>query len=295
MKSVVYVLAMGHSGSTLLQRILATAQGAVGIGEAYQLVDARNRLIGQAPDLPCSCGAIARDCPAWGGLIEDLRQRTERTESERYMAVLERFFAGTVGADLIIDTSKALRGLRVIAGLPGIDLRVIHLIRDVRGWLLSSQQSYVRNDVATLSQNVARWGLVKGGGKYLMRCRLADLRRWAKETLDSRDYLRKNGIRSLEVAYEDLCLNTNDTVRRLGEFIGRPVSADLGRVNACLTHDLSGNRMRLNDVDALLYDRRWFHDSGWYLPLLCLPAVSRLNEEILASSARAARESRGKR
>lgn len=95
---VTYILGAGRSGSTVLERLLASAPGVVGVGEVATLW--RRPLT----DLTCSCGAPAPECEFWS----EVRAKAELSDIVlRGLARLE----GTAvrHGKLIFD---ALRGAR---------------------------------------------------------------------------------------------------------------------------------------------------------------------------------------
>jgi hypothetical protein len=68
MKAYVYIACRGHSGSTLLEKLLATAPNAVALGEIAHFSHYFDH-----PEKPCGCGSSVRDCPFWNSVVRDLR------------------------------------------------------------------------------------------------------------------------------------------------------------------------------------------------------------------------------
>lgn len=155
---IIYILGVGRSGSTLLERMLASAPHATGVGEVHVLWRRPLR------DLVCACGAPAPECGFWAeararaGLgapeIAELRDLEWRAVRHRRIAArgfslpalsadpdIARFNAlqtalfGAVaemtGATFIIDSSKAApRAWALAAARP--DMKIIRLTRRAR-------------------------------------------------------------------------------------------------------------------------------------------------------------------
>ncbi len=159
---VLFVGGLGRSGSTLLARMLGTIPGMVSVGELVHLWKRGPR----DGDL-CACGAAFGECEFWtevgrkafGGWdqisIDDVIRAQEAIERDRflpamaltrsgetahrltryaeYLVPLYRAIKDVTGADVIVDTGKHASAAMVLRRIEGIDLRLVHLIRDSRG------------------------------------------------------------------------------------------------------------------------------------------------------------------
>jgi len=159
---VLYIAGLGRSGSTILANTLGQVEGFFSGGELnfiwkHTLIE--NRL--------CGCGKPARECPFWGPVFDEefggqsealaremmrlqcsgARTRhipTMLTEGGRrkIQARLGKFLDNTgrlyrairsvSGSRVIVDTSKEPAYGYALGMVPGIDLRVLHLVRDPR-------------------------------------------------------------------------------------------------------------------------------------------------------------------
>ena len=159
---VLYVAGLGRSGSTILANALGQVEGFFSGGELnfiwkHTLIE--NRL--------CGCGRPARECPFWGPVFEEefggqseaLAHKMMRlqysgartrhipmmlTEGGRrkirgrlgeFLDNTERLYAAiqsVAGSRVIVDTSKEPAYGYALGMVPGIDLRVLHLVRDPR-------------------------------------------------------------------------------------------------------------------------------------------------------------------
>lgn len=152
--ALIYIMGVGRSGSTLLERLLASAPGAAGMGEAHCLW----RL--PLDSLTCSCGAAGPECPVWretlaraGLRLDDLPDIAAlETEAIRHRRILRRAlsiqrfaddpsvhrflkiqnalftsFAEVSGASLLIDSSKAAPRAWALAAWP--QTRIVWITR----------------------------------------------------------------------------------------------------------------------------------------------------------------------
>jgi Sulfotransferase family len=151
---VLYVAGLAHSGSTVVARILGEVDGLFAAGEVYALSERIEK-----GDL-CGCGAPLGECPFWGSVLRAAfpggdglkRLRTDRRwimgrvlpwlalgrdrrRLEDFRQELARLYAGIAsvsGCGVIVDSSKSPTFAYIAEGAPGVELRVLHLVRDPR-------------------------------------------------------------------------------------------------------------------------------------------------------------------
>ena len=161
---VLYIGGLGRSGSTLVERLAGQLAGACAVGELVHLWERGIRL-GER----CGCGAPFGRCPFWEqagktafggwdevdpGRVAALRSRVDRNrhipalarpgsarpragagelaEYTSYYARLYAAIAEVSGAELVIDSSKHPSLAHCLRWQDGVDLRVLHLVRDSR-------------------------------------------------------------------------------------------------------------------------------------------------------------------
>ena len=116
----------------------------------------------------CACGMPVRSCDVWGGVLDDLeadglcprpaaveafrRRLTESAslltpflpwtppavrsrldEFRRLLGATYRSLRRRTGCRLIVDSSKSPAYARILLGAPGIQVHLVHLVRDARG------------------------------------------------------------------------------------------------------------------------------------------------------------------
>jgi hypothetical protein len=232
----------------------------------------------------CSCGARGDDCDLWNQIrgnwanrlgTDDIREYHRLTshiehsrsairrlgnlgqrpwpEFDRYAqktrAVFEAIRHVTSSAT-IVDSSKLRSRALALSRIPGIDLRVIHLIRDVRGVVWSKKKKLCAAPGVTQERSGQRaWRTVAG---------------WIQNHFQSQRVLRALGPgQSVQLRYEDLVTDPVKSLRDL-EAVTESDSSSIGRqlaaaVPIVVGHVIAGNRMRLAGSLRLKPDTEWRH------------------------------------
>lgn len=149
-------------------------------------------------------------------------------------AIFARAILAASQAEVFVDASKERLRARYLQRYVDPDLRVIHLVRDVRGVV----ESTVRRNKQGLSATDAA-------------------RRWAKANeaiMRSVDTIPPG--RRMLLRYEDLCAAPAATISRIFAFCGVDASVDVSELLERQQH-LLGNRMRLRGTGEIRLDSRW--------------------------------------
>jgi len=271
---IIYIAGYGRSGSTLLERILASHASIWGTGELASLpyvIDDERTL--------CSCGQPIRACEFWGKVIAKLedqsRQRWRRTQGmiespfgvclllkQNGVALAYKEITHAVmravweelpsGVRYIVDSSKTARRrwLRPLslARHAGIPIKVIHLVRDGRGCLWSqlrgSNRKMEMGEPAQQRLPALRTAL---------SWPLANLGAHLFQLFFPHDYFR--------VRYEDLVSNPASTLKSIGTFLGvnldQQIKMLLMHQDIPLGHQVAGNRLRMERKIVLRVDNEW--------------------------------------
>jgi hypothetical protein len=303
--TVIYLAGSGRSGSTLLERTIAAIPGTATVGE---LLDLPRKV---APhDEMCGCGVAFSRCPFWaavgerafGGWDPELLRETHRLQArvarqrhlprlltalagssfgravteygERY-GRLVRAVAEEAGAQYVVDASK-WPALALALHRGGVDLRVIHLVRDVRGVAHSLSQPDIARPHATGATDLMFHNSPAGGAA-----------RWLA-TQTEVDLIRARGVRVARLSYAEF-------VRAPGPALGRALAelevpvppGGLGHIDGSTvrlgpSHGLSGNPSRFrHGATELRPDDRWRTQMSrrdrWAAAAIGLPQLLRLN------------------
>ncbi|NUT42755.1 MAG: sulfotransferase [Thermoactinospora sp.] len=248
---VIFLGGLGRSGTTLLERLLGQLPGVAPLGEVVHLW-ARGVLAGE----PCGCGAPFAECRFWHEVGElafegwaphvaqtvlDLRRRVDRTRRipfvdhrdlgryvQAYRAVYEAA-AEVAGADVVIDSSKhASLAFCLMAG--GVDVRVVHVVRDPRAVAHSWRRTVERPEDG---RPMTRWGALRTS------------MHWTAQNLALDLFAGSGGI--TRVRYEDLLADPRTTLTRLADELD--LDPDFGFLRGSTAmlqprHTVSGNPMR---------------------------------------------------
>lgn len=262
--SVIYIAGYGRSGSTLLEILLSSHPRVVGLGEVSQGLDSLSR-----GPVTCGCGATSQDCPIWGPsfeeLSDDLRESwpgVQKYETlansfrhlapnsvpkekyrEIHVELFEALRRNTEASDpIFVDSSKTSRS-RLLRPLllerwGGLDVSVVHLVRDPRGCMRSN---------------------LKGSNQHLEEGRepgrpfprLRTLGHWPLANLPPEVVPRSSENPRRRIQYESLVSRPSETMGELVESLGLDQAGlDKALPNGEVenrAHQIAGNRLRHRD------------------------------------------------
>ncbi|MET3861662.1 hypothetical protein ABIE38_002598 [Dietzia sp. 2505] len=271
MNRVVYVGGYGRSGSSLVDRLVASKTGGFSGGELFSLFAwAEN---GQK----CSCGVPVNECPFWRPIIVDAVDATGDTLAALSASLIDSEFRrhptsqwrlawtsvfrslSDCGFEIVVDSSKNANGrrrARMLNTLNGVEVIVfLHVHRRLPAVLHSRLKG---NNRALESQSPAP------------RDRLAISRAilgWVIANL----YASWSGPRSasdyISLSYEKI-VETNGSA--LFDLIGE-MSADSIGNPAEAFHNISGNRiLRSGEAINIRFDERWRKELPFALRVACV-------------------------
>jgi hypothetical protein len=222
----------------------------------------------------CACGRRTVECPFWVQVCKNwfneaqlqsareyelLVQRVEREqrwrfflgkavpdteEFRRYGELNQKLFQAIAKASekrVVVDCSKRAARAVALASTTELDLRVIHLIRDVRGVVFSLKKKFKdRNAYGALRSNLI-W--IRGN--------------WQAELILKRLPEEKR----TRIRYEDLMERPIETLAVIEQVVGLKLNQIAERIEQRglfeLGHNIAGNRLRLTDAIHLHHDRQW--------------------------------------
>jgi hypothetical protein len=262
--TVLYIAGLGRSGSTLVERTLGTVDGFHPLGEVVHLWSR-----GLASEERCGCGEGVTACPFWSkvgqvafagwdrldlGEVMALQRSVDRTRFvplltwpqlrvsfrsalERYASILGDVYAAAAevsGANVLIDSSKHASTAYLLRHVPGIDLRVLHLVRDPRG-VAHSWAKTVARPSAGAQATMARYSPLKTSVHYVAQNGLIDL-------------LQFSSVPQLRLRYEDFVTEPVPSIGRVLELsgvAGRTLAhLDPGSIVLTANHIVGGNPMK---------------------------------------------------
>jgi hypothetical protein len=250
-----FLAGAGLSGSTLLEQSLSQVDGCFTVGELYWM---------WKPWWPlaiCECGEQFGDCPFWQGVLDDafgserekIRVRLEeigegfirhsimptlRTakpkykvldsfkEAGAYLEPVYRAAAERSGASVVVDATKAGIWGMCAATSPAIDLSVVRLVRDPRGFTFSNARGrafHYPPGSMTTPHGAAR-----------------SYANWLLSNLEG-DWLRRSASSDTYVLYEDLTRDPTAAIRLIARTLGLPADSTAALENDTLVIDRVGH------------------------------------------------------
>lgn len=272
--TVIFIGGAGLSGTTLIERLLGEVDGFFTVGEIV------NIWRGEVLDSPCGCGAPVKECQFWTAVFEDVFPAMSRTDAERawklqrsvtrtrHLAQLafrplrssqfqarlskwqefqSRLYSAiqrVSGCNVIVDASKSPAYGLALKDAPGLDLRVLHLLRDSRAVAYSHWLHALKGhtkDQEGMLMHALLWGVANGG----------------------MELLRRQVPRETQVHYEELVRKPQETLWSLCRALGLEVDAlpmftGERTVELGANHGVWGKRLRFarGSIDVSL-DMRW--------------------------------------
>jgi hypothetical protein len=278
---VLYIGGSGRSGSTLLERMLGQLPGFCAIGELVHLWERgveRNEL--------CGCGAPFRQCDFWrevggrafGGWesldvreIVSLHQAVIRhrfmplmaapnlwgpfeARLRAYLDIQARLYQGiwdVSGCRVIVDSSKSPPHAFLVSGIPGVEVTLLHLVRDSRGVAHSWNRHVVRPEVTEARAYMPRQSPARAAVEWMVENMLFQL-------------LARRAVRHAIVRYETLARRPSAVIPRVVRVADvDPEDIDLtfireAEVELRVTHSVAGNPMRFRHGRLPLHvDEEW--------------------------------------
>jgi hypothetical protein len=278
---------MPRSGSTLLDLMLGQFVGHCDVGELFYLW-----LSGVERNFRCACGEHFDKCPFWlevgqkayGGWsavdlteVRRLQRRVDATgrlllimkpalsprfrrDLDRYIELitpLYRAVAEVSGASVVVDSTKRPSLAYILARAEGIDLRMVHVLRDPRG------VAYSWSQVVELPEGTST------KGRMNQRSARLTARRWV--TVNAMiAALARRGTPRVTLRYEDLVRDPRTQLSRVAA-----LTADVTGVTDPLeflhgnefeqagSHAVAGGRIRMRSGPiALSLDEKWRREYG---------------------------------
>jgi len=283
--SYVYITGEGRSGSTLLGQMLNNLPDFNFVGEFRHLFYER-----YGANYPCGCGRLFRDCEFWQSVIDGAFGSFERIDREalascNFAVARERFtpmlmlfnrlpceffsdkwrraFAGVMlplcravarasGKNVIVDSSHEPSQALVLARLPQIQLKILHLVRDSRAVAFSSTRTKLAFDSGRVRMYLPRKGSVTSALGWSWR------NLWASRIAR----LRRNGITYARLRYEDMIRAPAEALAGTLTRLGFPAQ-DFSFINGATVklgsnHAISGNTVKFNSgAVTLRVDDEW--------------------------------------
>ena len=169
-------------------------------------------------------------------------------------AALVQAVADETGARVIVDSSKIGIRLKFLLRNPDIDVRVVRVVRDGRAVALTYTDPARYADAS----NPALRGGGTGGTREHEKLRMdAAAREWLRSHEEADALLAGlDPSRWMQVRYEAVCTETEDTLAQVFRFLGVDPAAPRVPFRQA-GHHVVGNGMRLDTSSDIAVDERW--------------------------------------
>jgi hypothetical protein len=267
---IIYICGYGRSGSTLLDILLGQQRSIFGAGEIIGL--SQHVYLN---DEYCACGERVSSCSFWRPVVEQWQADQPRSFMEefrrtqwkvgtvfsprrwfggRYLdafsdhtARLMRLVAERSGKAAIVDSSKWPGRGMALAKAKGVDLHVVHLVRDVRGVAWSLSKAYEANAAKGLQRVIVPKPLLYSAA------------RWAYVNLAAEWLCRKVGpAKYLRIRYEEVAADPVGSLQRIASLAGLALDSHDFETGAFdPAHQVAGNRLRMQKEIRVKSDDSW--------------------------------------
>jgi hypothetical protein len=294
---VVYIAGDGRSGSTLLDRLIGAYPGVFSCGELGNLLQST-----ASSEQLCACGDRAQACGFWCEVIRrwsvmvpdftereyrGLQRRYERLRSllrprneqeltldeprfaryAEYTGALFNAIADLSGATVIVDSSKSPARALALSRVPGLEVHMLHLVRDVRGVAYSLRKLSTPKPGEVKARQPTRRSNLRFAGT------------WAVVNYFCERVQPKIPGPNLFTRYEDYTANPDDMLSAVANLLGvsripYATGADYLKTQG---HQVAGNEGRMRPVQAIAPDETWRQKFGFGMQkglyLLVLPLM----------------------
>ncbi len=267
------IMGVSRSGSTMLDTILGNHPDVESVGEVCHLP-----IHGWVMNRYCACRRRANDCSFWSDVRRQWDRLTGGADVERFAALLKsieerrlwlpgwigearlgsprlRQYAPQIkalftairqvsGKSIIVDSSKRITRALFLSTIPGIDLRVIHLVRDSRAVAWSKKKTFKKDEEAGVMYDVRPQRTMRTALSWNLRNLAAE---WMRRQLAAR--------KSIRLCYEDYASRPQEAL----DAIGRLIDVDLGNLGRSVAagaaqqfgHTIAGNHLRMSGSTRL--------------------------------------------
>lgn len=295
-RKIILITGIGHSGTTLLSLILGSQPSMTAMGETFQIFVPRKDGRLKAGKATCSCGEQLRECTFWSPVIQSLRENLNLSHHERHALILKSFDDAYGPEQVMVDSSKRYKALQYLSTHEA-DVRVIHLIKDVRAYTVSAIDTAIRHakrrrdgGVTSDSRNIIKrihQFVNLSAASYDKRSALFYFRRWYAHNKRIQTFLAGQNKPHMTIGYEELCMRPKVILPKLSAFLDEPINHAELDLTLGDGHLAFSNRMKrqADKLQQISYDHRWFVRKEWTKSAMLMPGIMRYNREKVYSNA----------
>ncbi len=277
---VIYITGSGRSGSTVLDIVIGNHKNIFGAGELINVV--KSAWINNEY---CSCGEKGKTCEFWSNVRQEWENSIRSKDLEKYITLQKMFekfgmrsllmlirekihfttqfkmyaiqtrslfraIHSVSGNKIIVDSSKNPIRALALSMIPGIDMHIIHLVRDGRGVTWSNKKAFKKNVKMGLQRELYAKPVWRTAAFWIVVNLLStSVRHWISPH------------KSILVRYEDFVTCPSETLLKIGDLVncdfGEVVKDIENQTGLTISHTIAGSRMRMLGRVNLKLDEEW--------------------------------------
>jgi hypothetical protein len=268
--NIVYIVSAGHSGSTLLDLVLTSDPSVFSVGELKSLerfiLSKYDPRIHKNLTPDDDSGSTIFDSIFWSSIVAEAdnflvpeNNKIMWSKIDRIRVMLFGYSAkvpvyynykvlysyihskyqklSNLSDVTVVDASKNIGHLAQLLNTPEINVHVIYLVRDIRGYVYSTYR---------------RKGLI---GSFFA------VWEWVRINWQIVNYLNKNKLYKsfTKIRYEDFCKNTQSNFYKINKAIGLNLDYInyVKNIKVKDSYRFAGNAGTKKDFDGLMFDNKW--------------------------------------
>lgn len=286
--SIIFIASLSHSGSTLLDLLLGAHPSLVGLGELYKVLQMSRAQLESEKVMRCTCGQHVADCIFWNPTIAALQKEADSPLAKKYLTVLG-CLQNILGKEKqLVDSSKYLGPLQCATSLPGVDVKAVHLLKDVRSFTVSQRDSLdaelkyhhlpVLFGSLSLSKSIYRSTLKSPAYLYW---------KWYLRNQALENHLRDAKVTHMQIGYDELAQKPEIILPQLFKFLGTESPQKANYLpKQTNSHIFMGNPMiaSAQKMSGIYYDDRWKSRRDWKIPHALFPTIRAYNNGAVYSN-----------
>jgi hypothetical protein len=275
-RTYIYIACRGHSGSTLLEKLLATSPEVTALGEICHFSHYFD-----SGEHSCGCGQAVRDCEFWSAVVRELGLSHEadldaqlptdgyrRNESWRnlpyHLALLgpdaalrvaERGRYGLAVRNLqsatnhwrLVDAVSRVADTRVLIDKSMSASRLLEVARVAPRDVRICAIHLIRDGRANVHSHLVQFGTTVEHGAA----------EWRRNNVNiQRAFRRAATLARMTIRYEDLCAQPAETLAEIARRFELGVTFEPSQLQAT-NHAIGGNQAKLTGYASIALDERW--------------------------------------
>jgi hypothetical protein len=284
---VIFIASLSHSGSTLLDLLLGAHPNFVGLGELYKVLQMSPAQLESERVMRCTCGQRVSDCIFWNPTISALQKGAAGSLAKKYQTVLD-CLQNILGKEKqLVDSSKYLAPLQLVTRLPGVDLKAVHLLKDVRSFTVSQRDSLNAELKYHHLPILGSQGLSRMVYQSSLKSPIYLYWKWYLRNQALQSHLKSVEVAQMQVGYDQLAQNPENILAKLFEFLGTETPQVANFLpKQTNSHIFMGNPMIGSEqkMSGIYYDDRWKSRADWKVPHALFPRIRSYNNKAVYSN-----------